>query len=514
MSNREKVLIFDFGSQYSQLIARCIRELGVYCEIVPDDMAGDNVRRIAPKAIVLSGGPASVYEPDAPTIDKRILALGVPILGICYGMQLLATLLGGKVARHGGCEYGPATLDVHEKDKLFAGLGDRLEVWASHGDRVVQMPEGFNILASTSDCEIAGFGEPARDIYGVQFHPEVVHTPRGKEILSNFLFRVAGCEGGWTMANFIEEATKSIRQQVGDGQVLCGLSGGVDSSVVAVLLARAIGEQTAAVFVDNGLLRTGEPEQVRGYFQTGYPFRFHFVDAGADFISGLAGVEDPEQKRKIIGKIFIDVFQREAGKLGDFTFLAQGTLYPDVIESRSARGGPSVTIKSHHNVGGLPEKLGFKLIEPLRELFKDEVRRLGSELGLPDHLLKRQPFPGPGLGVRIIGEVTQERLSMLRAADLIVQDEVGQYEDYDGIWQAFAVLLPVKSVGVMGDERTYDNAIAVRVVTSMDGMTADWARLPHDLLGRISSRIINEVSGVNRVVYDISSKPPSTIEWE
>ena len=477
-------------------------------------MAGDDVRRIAPKAIVLSGGPASVYEPDAPTIDKRILDLGVPILGICYGMQLLATLLGGKVARHGGCEYGPATLDVHEKDKLFAGLGDRLEDWASHGDRVVQMPEGFNILASTSDCPVAAFGSSGRVIYGVQFHPEVVHTPRGKAILSNFLFRIAGCEGGWTMANFIEEAIKNIRQQVGDEHVLCGLSGGVDSSVVAVLLSLAVGEHTTAVFVDNGLLRAGEADQVRQYFQAGYPFRFHFVDAGAEFISALAGVEDPEQKRKIIGKTFIDVFRREAGKLGDFTFLAQGTLYPDVIESRSAYGGPSATIKTHHNVGGLPEKLGFELIEPLRELFKDEVRLLGAELGLSKHLINRQPFPGPGLAVRIIGPVTQEQLSVLRAADLIVQDEIGRYKDFDGIWQAFAVLLPVKSVGVMGDERTYDNAIAVRVVTSMDGMTADWARLPHDLLGRLSSRIINEVDGVNRVVYDISSKPPSTIEWE
>lgn len=514
MSDREKILILDFGSQYSQLIARRIRELGVYCQIVPYDLSPEDVRRIRPRGMILSGGPASVYQPNAPTIDRRVLDLGVPILGICYGMQLLTGLLGGEVARHGGAEYGPAMLEVQDKSGLFADLDGHQEVWMSHGDQVVQMPVGFHILASTSDCSIAAFGDPARAIYGVQFHPEVVHTLRGKEILSNFLFRIAGCGGGWTMANFIENSVENIRRQVGDGHVLCALSGGVDSAVVAGLLSRAIGEQTTAVFVDNGLLRAGEAEQVREIFQEGYPFHFHFVDAGAEFVSALAGVEDPEHKRKIIGKTFIDVFQREAGKLGKFAFLAQGTLFPDVIESRSAHGGPSATIKTHHNVGGLPEKLGFELIEPLRELFKDEVRRLGTELGLPAQLLKRQPFPGPGLAVRIVGKVTQEQLSVLRAADLIVQDEIGRYKDFDGIWQAFAVLLPVKSVGVMGDERTYDNAIAVRVVTSMDGMTADWARLPYELLARLSSRIINEVDGVNRVVYDISSKPPGTIEWE
>jgi len=514
VSARETVLVLDFGSQYTQLIARRIRELGVYCEIVPHDIPPERVRPEVHKALVLSGGPASVFGPDAPRMDRRILHLGVPVLGICYGLQLLAQMLGGVVDRRGGGEYGPAVLEVDTPDELFAGLDRRLDVWMSHGDLVSALPAGFVALAHTSDCRFAAVAHPSRKIYGVQFHPEVVHTPSGKEILGNFLFRVAGCAGGWTMAGFIEESTAAIRQRVGDGRVLCALSGGVDSSVVAALLTRAVGDRMTAVFVDNGVLRAGEADEVRKIFREEYPLNLHFVDARQRFLQALAGVEDPEEKRKIIGRTFIEVFQAEAEKLGEFQFLAQGTLYPDVIESTSARGGPSATIKSHHNVGGLPEKLGFDLIEPLRELFKDEVRRLGAELGLPRRLLMRQPFPGPGLAVRIVGEVTPEQLEVLRRADAIVREEMQQYEGYGDIWQSFAVLLPVKSVGVMGDERTYENAVALRVVTSLDGMTADWARLPHDLLARVSARIINEVQGVNRVVYDISSKPPSTIEWE
>jgi GMP synthase (glutamine-hydrolysing) len=511
---REFVAVLDFGSQYAQLISRRIRECGVYCEILPHDILCADLKSLDPKAIVLSGGPASVLEDDHPRIDSAILDLGIPILGICYGLQLTSNILKGRLERGTAREYGPATISVDRQTGLFSGLGDNLDVWMSHGDHVAEPPEGFEILAHTGSCEVAAMGDNVRKIYGVQFHPEVVHTPKGKEILKNFLFGIAGCSGGWTMKGFIEESVKAIRSQVGNGKVICGMSGGVDSAVVAALINKAIGKQMTAIFVDNGVLRGGEAEEIRNTFTNIYPLNLDIVDAGALFLDALKDVTEPEQKRKIIGKTFIDVFNQEADRIGGADFLAQGTLYPDVIESRSAKGGPSATIKSHHNVGGLPKDLKFTLIEPLKELFKDEVRVLGKELGLPDSILKRQPFPGPGLAVRILGEVTRENVFILQEADRRVQEEMQSYEGYQDVWQSFAVLLPVKSVGVMGDERTYANVIAIRAVHSLDGMTADWVKLPYDLLARISTRIINEVKGVNRVVYDISSKPPSTIEWE
>ena len=511
---KEMVAVFDFGSQYAQLIARRIRELGVYCEIVRHESSQDELLQLHPAAIILSGGPSSVFESGHPRMDRRVLDMGIPVLGICYGMQILARIMEGTVEKGKGGEYGPARIKVESPIGIFADLPSRLNVWMSHGDHVTKAPEGFQVLAGTSACPIAAMADSDRKIYGIQFHPEVVHTPKGLDIIRNFLFTVASCRGEWTMGRFIDESVTRIRTLVGDQTLICGLSGGVDSSVTAALIHRAIGDRMKAIFVDNGLLREGEVEEIRTLFTEEYPLNFRIVDAAERFLTELKGVADPEIKRKIIGKTFIDVFSDVAADVQGAKFLAQGTLYPDIIESRSALGGPSSTIKSHHNVGGLPEDLSFELIEPLKELFKDEVRILGKDLGLPERLLTRQPFPGPGLGVRIIGEITSEDLAILRRADLVVREEIERYDEKHEIWQFFAVLLPVKSVGVMGDERTYANVVALRAVTSQDAMTADWARIPYDVLGRISSRIINEVAGVNRVVYDISSKPPSTIEWE
>jgi GMP synthase (glutamine-hydrolysing) len=513
--HKRSVLILDFGSQYTQLIARRIRELSVYSEIQPFSLPLEEIRRREPVAIVLSGGPSSCYEPDAPSVSPELFALGVPILGICYGAQLAAKLLGGKVVPADKREYGRAHVAVREAEGLFHGFkaGDELAVWMSHGDRVEALPPGFHLIGETPNAPAAAFVDPARRIHCVQFHPEVAHTPRGEEILANFLFRVAGASASWTMHSFVEAAIADAQARVGAGRVICGLSGGVDSSVVAALLHKALGERLTCIFVDNGLLRAGEREGVEGVFRGAFAIDLRVVDAEERFLRALEGVTDPERKRKIIGNEFIAVFEEEARKVGDAAWLAQGTLYPDVIESVSVRG-PSAVIKTHHNVGGLPERMKLKLIEPLRELFKDEVRRLGAELGVPHHILWRQPFPGPGLAVRCVGEVTRDRLAALRAADAIIEEEVRAAGLYESIWQSFGVLLPVRSVGVMGDLRTYSEALAVRAVSSRDGMTADWVPLPYDLLGTISRRVTNEVKGINRVVYDISSKPPATIEWE
>ena len=515
MDSHELILIVDFGSQYTQLIARRIREQHVYCRIIPpQELSVERVRRLAPKGVILSGGPNSVYQRGAPLPPRRVFDTGIPTLGICYGMQAMAHCLGGHVRRAGKREYGKAVLTVVEPDGLFRGTKREFVSWMSHGDSVNRVPKGFSVNATTRNTAAAAIADPRRRLYGLQFHPEVVHTEEGTRILKNFLFRVCGCRGEWTMRSFVKEATARIRTEVGSARVMLGLSGGVDSSVAAALLHRAIGKQLTCLFVDNGLLRSGERAQVQETFGRHFHMRVRYVNASRRFFSALRGVIDPEQKRKIIGREFIRVFEAEAKDMANTKFLAQGTLYPDVIESRSAWGGPSATIKTHHNVGGLPKRMHLKLVEPLRDLFKDEVRELGKLLGLPEAILWRHPFPGPGLAVRILGEVNAERLRIVREADERVIKEIRRAGLSRSLWQAFAVLLPVKTVGVMGDERTYEHVIAIRAVTSQDAMTADWARLDSALLERIANRVINEVKGVNRVVYDISSKPPATIEWE
>ena len=515
----EKILILDFGSQYTQVIARRVRECRVYSEILPFRTKASEIAKLKPSGIILSGGPASVYAAKAPQVDKKIYDLGIPVLGICYGMQLIAHGLGGKVERSSAREYGPGKLKGDPKCALFHKLPATLEVWNSHGDKITKLPVGFRPLGKTENSPHAVIGDTKRHIYGLQFHPEVVHTPRGKEILANFVHRICGCKSNWTMESFIDRTCREIREQVGDGRVILGLSGGVDSSVAAVLLHKAIGDRLTCIFVDNGLLRANEAAAVEKLFSREFRIRMKTVNASEQFLKKLKGVTDPERKRKIIGNEFIKVFEKAARDLkksdpGHYRFLAQGTLYPDVIESVSISGNPAALIKSHHNVGGLPERMKFELVEPLRQLFKDEVRQVGEELGLSKEIVHRQPFPGPGLAVRVIGEITAERLRIVREADAIVLDEMKASGWYYKVWQSFAVLLPVRSVGVMGDERTYDYTIALRVVSSHDGMTADWVRLPHELLAKISTRIINEVKGANRVCYDISSKPPATIEWE
>jgi GMP synthase (glutamine-hydrolysing) len=509
----ELILILDFGSQYTQLIARRVRECGVYSEIHPFDISIERIRTLAPRGIILSGGPASVYAEEAPISERAIFELGIPVLGICYGLQIIAFLMGGEVDKAGRREYGKAELLVDDASDIFRGLVGSTTVWMSHGDHLTKLPPGFRSIAHTDNSPICAIKNGEKRIYGVQFHPEVVHTPRGREILKNYLFKVCECRGDWDPRSFVQGSIEEVRRRVGGSSVVCALSGGVDSSVAAVLLHKAIGDQLFCIHINNGLMRKNESEQVLKTFRDNFHINLDYVDASETFLSRLKGIVNPEKKRNIIGNTFIEIFERESKMAGNAKFLAQGTLYPDVIESTSFKG-PSAKIKTHHNVGGLPEKMRLELIEPFRELFKDEVRKVGRELGLPDDILGRHPFPGPGLAVRVIGEITKEKLDVLRGVDDIFIREIRRAGLYDEIWQAFAVLLPVQSVGVMGDERTYDQVVALRAVTSLDGMTADWAHIPHDVLEKISNCIVNEVHGVNRVVYDISSKPPATIEWE
>jgi len=511
---KQTILILDFGSQYTQLIARRVRENKVFSRIIPYNTPAKEIAAMQPKGLILSGGPASVVEKKSPYPDKGIFKLGIPILGICYGMQAIAEMQGGKVKHTKEREYGKTELFIDDNRDLFSHLPGNFTCWASHGDYVTKLPPGFVVSAHTMNAPIAAISNKKRKIYGVQFHPEVTHTEKGNQILSNFMFKACGCLGRWTMESFVKESIETIRNTVGKDKVVLGLSGGVDSSVTAILLHKAIGKNSRCIFIDNGLLRKDEPEQIKKVFRSIYHLNLDYVDRSKRFLTRLKGVTDPEEKRKIIGDEFIKVFEEEAKKFKGAKHLAQGTLYPDVIESFSPTGAPSKKIKSHHNVGGLPAYMKLKLIEPLRELFKDEVRQIGRQLGLPDHIIMRQPFPGPGLAIRIVGDITEERLRILREVDRRVVDEIRSAGLYEQVWQSFAILLPIKSVGIMGDERTYENVVALRCVTSFDGMTADWVKLPYEILEKISNRIINEVKGVNRVVYDISSKPPATIEWE
>jgi len=508
------IIVIDFGSQYNQLIARRVRECRVYCQIEPPRVDINTIKALNPEGIILSGGPASIYEKNSPKIDPAIFDLGIPVLGICYGMQFMIHALGGKVEKATKREYGFAELSISNPQGLLDNIEQKTTCWMSHGDSIVGLPPDFNVTAKTANTAFAAVANPKRNFYGLQFHPEVHHTPKGKQMIKNFLVNICGCKQNWTMKAFAKDAITKIRESVDDKKVILGLSGGVDSSVTALLIHKAIGKHLTCIFVDNGLLRLNEGERLKKILKQHLDINIRFVNASKQFLSALAGVTDPEKKRKIIGKVFMDVFEAEAKKIEGAEFLAQGTLYPDIIESRSAFGGPTSIIKSHHNVGGLPKKMKLKLVEPLQFLFKDEVRKLGKTIGLPEELVWRQPFPGPGLAIRIVGELTPRRLSILRKADAILLEEIKAGGYYKRLWQSFAVLLPIKSVGVMGDKRTYENIISIRAVTSKDAMTADWARLPYKLLGRISNRIINEVAGVNRVAYDISSKPPSTIEWE